>query len=175
MFGVPHRGGRFQDPVLWSRPTDFLLRMFWFFGWMGGWVTRNQNIVRIFKSVGNNGHSLSTVSYFFECTLLGICLDQTPERFRNVQSLGAKFVMSCLSVHIALPRHGKIMEIWKIAKSFSRPVKNHGRGNMVKSWNFILFFSWRRASQFFVPRLNEVEGGGLLNYPSSVFPSVRLE
>ena len=27
----------------------------------------------------------------------------------------------------------------------------------------------------FVPRLNEVEGRGLLNYPSSVFPSVRLE
>ncbi len=25
---------------------------------------------------------------------------------------------------------------------------------------------------FIVPRLNEVEGGGLLNYPSSVFPSV---
>ncbi len=27
---------------------------------------------------------------------------------------------------------------------------------------------------FFVPRLNKVEGGGPLNYPSSGFPSVRL-
>ncbi len=62
VFGVPNTGGGFQDQVLCIdavKPN----RLFVYcecsdFG-VCGWVITNPNIVRIFKSVGNNGRSLT--------------------------------------------------------------------------------------------------------------------
>ena len=50
-----------------SSPLHYLFQDQWIFHgkcsdfWVGGWVTTNPNIVRIFKSIGINGRSLTVV------------------------------------------------------------------------------------------------------------------
>ncbi len=68
MFGFGWVGGSRQNgcsdfKIRWLK--KFKTNGFFYCGcsdlWVGGWVTINPNIVRIFKSVGINGRSLSYI------------------------------------------------------------------------------------------------------------------
>ena len=71
MFGFGWVGGRVTAKWVFGFKNPLALNHVWcfktnrsftanvqIFGWVGGWVATNPNIIRIFKSLGNNGRSL---------------------------------------------------------------------------------------------------------------------